>query len=142
MLEYRIINNRIYCKLERDQISEVQGQTFNLRTQQFHLLVAGGLFFNMESVQFHTPNSRNVTMERYWLTNRPEQPPEDPIYDGCGTDKLCFGIPNQCYLNRNCDMLATVYDNNGNFEFELLGKGELSFFYVRLFVVKVKSILR
>jgi hypothetical protein len=68
---------------------------------------------------------RAVSADRLWLAGAPQAPPEDPIYNGCGTTKLCFGIPNDCALTRNCNMLATVYDNNGNFEFELLGAGEL-----------------
>lgn len=84
--------------------------------------MAGSLFFNNDSISIHTPLHRNVSIEKYWLTN---QSPEDPIYDGCGTAKLCFGIPNQCYNQRNCNLLTTVYDNNGIFEFELLGMGKL-----------------
>lgn len=121
-LETRLIDGRIYCKLERDEFSVIRGQTFDLRNQQHHLLVAGGLFVNADSVSIHTSTARNVSNGKYWLANRL---PEDPIYDGCGTTKLCFGIPNDCYINRNCNLLATVYDNNGNFEFELLGMGKL-----------------
>lgn len=135
LLEYRIIDNRIYCKLERDTFSEVLGQPFDLRSEPHHLLLAGGLFFDADSISFHLPNSRNSTMERVWLTTAPgvtppettttttTQSPEDPIYDGCGTRKLCFGIPNLCFNTRNCRMLATVfYNDDEEFEFELLGQ--------------------
>jgi hypothetical protein len=86
---------------------------------------------------------RALTPERVWLAGPPPdttttttiqpqttttttttQGPDDPIYDGCGTTKLCFGVPNLCASTRSCRMLATVLFNDGNFEFELLGQGK------------------
>lgn len=48
------------------------------------------------------------------------------IYEGCGEFKLCFGLPNGCVMSRNCNMLTAVLDNDGNFEFELLGVRKLA----------------
>lgn len=94
--------------------------TFDLVNDQHHLLLAGGPTLAVNSVLGHT--IRGVTTDRFWLK---EPTPDLPIYIGCGTTKLCFGIPSGCILTQNCNMLATVYDNNGDFEFELLGKGKL-----------------
>lgn len=124
LLEARSIDGRIYCRIERDAISIVNGQVFNLETQNFYLLLAGGPFATVNSVGTHGIN-RGVSSDRYWLvdqdeTTTTENPTEDPIYDGCGTTKLCFGIPSNCVSTRNCDLLSTVFNNGGNFEFELL----------------------
>lgn len=82
------------------------------------------------SVGPHFAN-RGVTPERYWLgdepTTSPSPPPDDDIewiYEGCGDTKVCYGIPENCVEQRNCDIFGGVTDNFGNFEFELLGLGK------------------
>lgn len=146
MLEARFINGRIYCKLERDTVSVIRGQTFDLRNEQHHLLIAGSPNLEINSVGLHDFLNRAISGERVWLAGEPDittttttlqpetttlkpeittpttQAPDDPIYNGCGTTKLCFGIPNLCPSTRNCRMLATVFYNNGDFEFELYGE--------------------
>lgn len=72
------------------------------------------------------PETTTTTLEPETTTpdTTTKPAPDDPIYDGCGTTKLCFGIPNLCPSTRNCRMLATVFYNDGEFEFELLGQSE------------------
>lgn len=69
------------------------------------------------------PETTTTTLEPETTTTTTPAP-DDTIYDGCSTTKLCFGIPNLCPSTRNCRMLATVFYNDGEFEFELLGQSE------------------
>lgn len=78
-------------------------------------------------VGFHT--DRGVTNDRFWLGDEPvtTTPPPgdfDWIYEGCNDTKVCIGIPNDCIIQRECQLFGSVFDNNGDFEFELLGKSE------------------
>ncbi|XP_070494933.1 putative ferric-chelate reductase 1 homolog [Chironomus tepperi] len=52
----------------------------------------------------------------------PTLPIEDPItiYDGCGDTKVCFGVPDNCYSDRSCDIIGAVTYQNPDFIFELL----------------------
>lgn len=43
----------------------------------------------------------------------------DPIYEGCGTTKNCFGTPNNCVTGQNCQGMVTVEVIGGKFHFEL-----------------------
>lgn len=98
----------------------MNGILFDLVNEPFYLLLAGGPNVNSDSVGFHN-SDRGVTGERFWLGDPPSD--YDFIYNGCGSVKLCFGMPEGCVASRNCDLVSTVYDNNGDFEFELLGIG-------------------
>lgn len=73
------------------------------------------------------------TNDRFWPPKRsallavvPEQTTTDlpgdvdEIYEGCGDIKLCYGIPEGCITERNCDIFGAVTHESGNFEFELL----------------------
>lgn len=88
----------------------------------------------VDSVGPHFAN-RGSSDRQYWLTGEEITttttttttepppvipPPQDPIYVGCDTTKLCFGIPENCVSSQNCNLLATVFNNEGDFEFELL----------------------
>jgi hypothetical protein len=131
LLESRFIDGRIYCRIERDPVSVVNGFTFDLVNEQHHLLLAGGTALNQDSVGPHFSN-RGVTTDQYWLGDPPSTtlpPPEDLdwIYDGCGDTKVCFGVPDNCVEQRNCSLFGGVTDNFGNFEFELLGTSKQTF---------------
>ena len=47
------------------------------------------------------------------------------LYDGCGTDKGCFGIPENCVDDGNCEVFASYTANDdGTYAFELFADGE------------------
>ncbi|XP_066596547.1 putative ferric-chelate reductase 1 homolog isoform X2 [Prorops nasuta] len=48
---------------------------------------------------------------------------QEPIYDGCGTTKTCFGVPEECWQTKNCNALVTVLVRGERFLFEMLGRG-------------------
>lgn len=52
----------------------------------------------------------------------PDAPPDADFpspYIGCGSTKLCFGSPNNCIQNQNCQMFGGVFMQNQRFVFEL-----------------------
>lgn len=122
--------------MQREPITEVLGNTVDLINQSHHLLLAGGITLFAQSVGPHLSN-RLSSQDRYWLTGEEPTTPtttttttvatppsEDDIYNNCDTTKLCFGIPANCVASRDCNLLATVFYNDGDFEFELLSKRE------------------
>lgn len=68
---------------------------------------------------------------------QPTTPPEQiSAYDGCETEKVCFGSPGGCLGSRNCDLFGAVTFDNDKFVFELLSGSEyffLIYFDVRNF---------
>ena len=64
-------DGRIYCLVERDAVSEVDGITFDLTTTAYHLLIASGSTAKSLSIGEHGPNrvaSRNPIL----FTENPE----------------------------------------------------------------------
>ncbi|XP_055698466.1 putative ferric-chelate reductase 1 homolog isoform X2 [Phlebotomus papatasi] len=43
----------------------------------------------------------------------------DPIYDGCGSTKSCFAVPDNCLKQRQCQAVATVTARGERFFFEI-----------------------
>jgi hypothetical protein len=131
LFESRFIDGRIYCKIRRDPLTTVDGNVIDLESDAHYLLLAGGIEITENSVGSHNEN-RDSTSERLSLTSPPteipptqptsESPPSDnSIYDGCGTQKLCFGMPDGCITNRNCQLMSSARRvNEEYFEFELL----------------------
>lgn len=128
----RFIDGRIYCQIQRETVSIVSNQIFDLENDKHHLLLASGIALREDSVGPHYAN-RGVTQEKISLINPspptpPELPPNDEIYEGCGTEKLCFGFPGGCISTRNCHLLTTIMRVNTKFyEFEMLSLRKIFF---------------
>lgn len=45
----------------------------------------------------------------------------DPVYDGCGSTKLCFGYPDGCIKSQTCDYHANVVVRGDTYIFTLFG---------------------
>ncbi|KAL7042708.1 hypothetical protein ACKWTF_001253 [Chironomus riparius] len=90
------------------------------------------------SLQFVIPPSL-VPTENPIIPIDPTLPIEEDltIYDGCGDTKVCFGVPDNCYLGRMCDILGAVSYDNHNFTFELLAQD--SHEYVAMGLSNTKS---
>jgi hypothetical protein len=121
LLETRMIDDRIYCKVRRIPYSVVNGHVMDLVNERHHLLIAGGDALTQNGVAPHGPGNRLSTTERLWLSKS--------IYDGCGSSKVCFGIPNGCVNERSCGLFGAVIYENGNFDFELLSMRKMKLFY-------------
>ena len=129
LVESRFIDGRIYCLIQRETVSIVSDQIFDLETDKHHLLLASGTALRNDSVGPHHDN-RGVTQEKISLVNPtppettqtpPELPPNEEIYEGCGTEKLCFGFPGGCISTQNCHLLTTIMRVNMDiYEFEML----------------------
>lgn len=66
MRESRIINGRVYCKVERNIATVVRGQLFHLDDQEHYLLMAGGVMFSENGVGSHGP-FREYSENKHWL---------------------------------------------------------------------------
>lgn len=130
LLESRFIDGRIYCKIRREPVTTVNDHLIDLENDDHYLLIAGGIFMTDISVGPHEEH-RGATSEQLSLTSPspplpteapPTAPPSDfPIYDGCGNEKLCFGMPDGCVSNRNCQLVVSSRKVNSEFfEFEML----------------------
>lgn len=43
----------------------------------------------------------------------------DPIYDGCGITKTCFGLPSDCVEQQSCEAVVTAVAIDNRYQFEL-----------------------
>lgn len=59
----------------------------------------------------------------------------DPIYEGCGETKTCFGLPNNCVNNQNCAGMVTVEVRGEKFLFELKSNAS-KWYHVAVFVIQ------
>lgn len=106
----------------------MNGVSIDLINEQHHLLLAGGTTILLQTIGPHF-NDRGVTSDRYWLVDPPQITPPPPgdfdwIYDGCNNTKVCYGLPDNCVEQRNCNIFGGVTYNNGEFDFELLSNRE------------------
>lgn len=69
MLSTQFIDGRIYCKLHRNTVSVVNQQVFDLVNEKHHLLIAGSVLLNPNSIGPHSPLNRAVSGDRYWLSD-------------------------------------------------------------------------
>lgn len=53
LLDSSFVDGVIYCKVERDAVTQVQGHTFDLINKKYHLLVASGKELRDNSVSYH-----------------------------------------------------------------------------------------
>ncbi|SPP73934.1 putative ferric-chelate reductase 1 homolog isoform X1 [Drosophila guanche] len=53
LLNASLVDGVIYCRVARDPVTVVKGRTFDLRRQQYHLLVASGSSLKENSVGYH-----------------------------------------------------------------------------------------
>lgn len=72
-----------------------------------------------------TEEPETTPAEEDTTSNEQETTPteNESIYDGCGTTKVCFGYPSNCYRRRDCELIGAVTYETQNFLFELLSMG-------------------
>lgn len=51
--EARIVDGMIYCKVERESLTEIEGVSFNLEKDKLYLLLASGRSFSSSMIAFH-----------------------------------------------------------------------------------------
>ncbi|XP_037920288.1 putative ferric-chelate reductase 1 homolog isoform X2 [Hermetia illucens] len=51
------------------------------------------------------------------MSSKPLQ--SDPIYEGCGSVKTCFGLPDNCVNDQSCRIITAVTVKGDRFEFEV-----------------------
>lgn len=53
LVEGRIEDNRIYCHVERDAVTTINGTEFDLNAKTYFLLLASGTSLKENSVNYH-----------------------------------------------------------------------------------------
>ncbi|XP_011186308.1 putative ferric-chelate reductase 1 homolog isoform X2 [Zeugodacus cucurbitae] len=53
LLESSVVDGIIYCKVQRDMVTQVRGKSFDLLNNKYHLLVASGTGLKENSVGYH-----------------------------------------------------------------------------------------
>lgn len=48
-----------------------------------------------------------------------QQQKADPIYEGCGVTKSCFGNPDNCVKTQSCGIVTTVIVLGDKYQFEI-----------------------
>lgn len=125
LIDIRVVDARIYCKVEKDPISIIHGVTHDLKNDAYFLMLASGPNVLETTILNHGPIFRGTSAEAMHLI--PRIPDEPNIFDGCGETKVCFGIPNLCFRTGNCDQFVGVTFNKETdvFTFEMRSMGDL-----------------
>lgn len=117
-----MLDGRIYCLVERDSLTTVNDLIFDLRNDKHHILLAGGTELHANSIGLHTIRAASDDAISLVL----DSPADDvlDVYNGCGTDKTCFGYPRGCISTENCALFGAVIYENEKFLFEMLSARE------------------
>ncbi|CAH1392643.1 unnamed protein product [Nezara viridula] len=113
----------IDCKVSAEVISEVENVKFDFEKNPYYLLLAAGKSLKENSVGFHDV-AYDVTNNKQLLSDLSLKKNNDIIYDGCETEKNCFGYPDNCIINQNCEGLVTVSVQGTRYIFEMKGKSD------------------
>jgi hypothetical protein len=63
-------------------------------------------------------------------TTTPEPPLDINVYEGCATEKVCFGQPLGCLKSKSCNLFGAVTYKDDIFTFELLSERKFSFLLI------------
>lgn len=110
----------IYCQVERDAMSEIKGRKFDLHKNEYNILLATGTSLKENKVGYH--DIRREASEVKYLLSKPKMDAvtvADPIYNGCGVNKTCFGIPNNCVASLNCQAFMSMAPNGDKYLYEM-----------------------
>lgn len=78
-------------------------------------------YFSENRVGYHDIVFRNSEYESRLNDFKPPKK-MNVFYEGCNSFKNCFGVPNGCVDNQDCQAVVSVLVQGSNYEFELLGK--------------------
>lgn len=120
MLNASYSDGVIYCQVERNAVTEVKGRTFDLHNNEYNILLATGQSLKENKVGYHDI-LREASAVKYLLSKpkRDTEKPTDPIYNGCGVNKTCFGIPTACVDNQNCQAFMSMTPKGDNYVIEM-----------------------
>ncbi|XP_047036752.1 putative ferric-chelate reductase 1 homolog [Helicoverpa zea] len=59
------------------------------------------------------------------MESKPKEAPRalDTIYEGCGSTKLCFGVPQNCIPKGDCKAIVAVIVKGDKYDFQMQGSG-------------------
>ncbi|KAK2708879.1 hypothetical protein QYM36_014491, partial [Artemia franciscana] len=145
LLDSKLLDGYMYCKFRRDALHMNNGAEFDL-TKPWYILLASstaaadnvlshyGYFADHtdEPVVFgDTGTSTDSATESTIISTLPNESTISPtvtqpqlleVYNDCGTQKGCFGIPKKCETDKSCDVLMTHRKGGfDGYEFEVLG---------------------
>lgn len=132
LLDSEIFEGRIYCRIERNATTFVNGIEFDLNLSDFYVMIVSGDSVSDKSVNYHT--IRSISNEKIKFHELKEnsgenfasfeeensksdknvlENSENEIYAGCNEIKICFGIPSGCVKNKNCKSFTSIQKSQG-----------------------------
>ena len=122
-LESAILTCTFYLQASFDIVLKDSTFTYDLNNKEYNILMARGPTAN-DVIGPHTEKA-NVTSEAISLANFNNFYGND-IYNGCGSNKGCFGMPQNCLDTQDCKVLVSyVMDENSDVVFTMVGDLEV-----------------
>ncbi|KAJ6643374.1 putative ferric-chelate reductase 1 like, partial [Pseudolycoriella hygida] len=119
LLNSSFANGVLYCKLERMPTSQKRETDFDLLIEDFYFMIALGTAFTSGSISMHNLGRLSSSGPLQILETPPPIYEPPPVYDGCGTEKTCFGFPDNCLEEQSCRAVVTAAFVNEKYVFEL-----------------------
>ena len=118
--------NLLFCSFERSAVMTIQNPedesesfTYDLNGGDLHFVMATGPLTDTGELSYH--DVRVGTPDEVVFTDFNEF--VDPFYIGCGVTKDCFGLPEDCWLTSDCDIVVSVTGvSRDRYLFDLKGK--------------------
>ena len=97
-------------------------------------LVLHAISLQIEEEQNFTPryiSSTTTLRTTTTTTEKPKEPlsiingivqhtdPEDPIFEGCNSEKACFGLPAGCVKTQKCQLIVAYKPDRLDYHFEM-----------------------
>lgn len=115
LLGASLVNGLIYCKLERQAVTTVLDVVFDLPNENYYFLLAVGSSLSNTFMLHHDLRVASTQPLKIF-----ERPADNSIYVGCGSQKICFGMPANCVDQRSCVSVVTAtIDFDDRYVFEM-----------------------
>lgn len=97
---------------------------------QFKTIKLYGCHFRILHQTNKKQTNKRFSCQIYFLLFHVQEQLSDPIYDGCGETKTCFGFPDNCVSTKSCRAITAVTVRGERYEFELKTAAEDNARYV------------
>jgi len=93
---------------------------FDLNVDPYYVLLARGPLNDQGFLIQHTENFKTTEKIEIFEFGKAH-----PVYNGCSTEKGCFGFPSGCVEQKNCTILSTYTGiSEEEYQFEIYGKAD------------------
>ena len=124
----------IYCSFDYDSLAFIQTPppaeidlVLDLVNDEFHLLLSKGPFdVDDGKLSLHTQkvaSDEAFSLIQFPLQLKSTENKQQDIYEGCGDNLQCWGIPDQCIDTKNCESMVKFMqdESSGDVSFQLYG---------------------